>query len=275
MSLHSDIERLALLGWRLHPSSQYSRAACIKGAAEAATHDLEQLARWSAEFRGCNWRVVMEGSGIWALDVDAPGPDHAADGIKALAELVAEHGPIPPRPATRSGGGGLALFFLHRGEPIAGATGTPAPGIDPRRGRQTVTVPPSTHHRTRRSYRWITPPWELVPPPAPAWLLRLLTPPRESDPPAPRRLAHGDNRGRPYAIGALRRAVEQVATAPGGSRNDTLNKAAHSVARFVTEGLLQPSEIAEALAHAARVAGLDRMETARTLASALGSRVRQ
>lgn len=88
LALPSGVERLALLGWRLHPSSRFSRAACIRGAAQAATCDLDQLARWSREFPGCNWRVVMEGSGVWALDVDAPGPDHAADGIAALAALV-------------------------------------------------------------------------------------------------------------------------------------------------------------------------------------------
>jgi hypothetical protein len=76
----------------------------------------------------------MGGSGIWALDVDVPGPDHAADGVKALKELIAAHGPIPPRPATRTGGGGYTLFFRHEGEPISGKSGTPAPGLDLPRG---------------------------------------------------------------------------------------------------------------------------------------------
>lgn len=271
-ALPSDVEPLALLGWRLHPSFR-SRAACIKGAAEAATRDLDQPARWGREFPGCNWRVVMEGSAIWALDVDAPGPDHAADGIAALAALVKMNGPIPERPMTRSGGGGLALFFRHDGESIVGRTGTPAPGLDPRRGRLTVTVPPSIHHRTRQAYRWITAPWELPPPSAPDWLPRLLAPPPEPPMAVPRHLAPGDEVGRSYAIGALRRAVEQVATAPGGTRNDTLNRAAYSVARFAAAGLLQPAEIAEALAHGARAAGLDQREVVRTLASALASGV--
>lgn len=275
MTLHPDVERLALLGWRLHPASQYSRAACIKNAAELATCDLDQLDRWASEFRGCNWRVVLGGSGIWALDVDAPSPDHAADGMAALAGLVAANGPIPPRPMTRSGGGGCALFFRHDGEPIAGRTGTPAPGIDPRRGRLTVTIPPSIHHRTRQPYSWIIPPWELNPPKAPAWLLALLAPPPEPPTPEGRPLARTGQPGRAYAVEALRREVEQVATAPSGARNDTLNRAVWSVSRFIPEGLLQPTEIAEALAHAARVAGLDRIETARTLASALAAGARR
>jgi len=275
MTLNPDIERLAVLGWRLHPSSRVSRAACITGATDAATCDLDQLVRWSQEFDGCNWRVVMQGSGIWALDVDAPGPDHEADGIKALADLVAGHGPIAPRPMTRSGGGGFALFFKHEGEPIVGATGTPAPGLDPRRGRLTVTVPPSIHHGSRVPYRWITSPWEITPPKAPAWLLRLVAPPPASTLAAPGRLTACGQPERPYAIGALRRAVEEVASAPGGSRNSTLNRAAWSMARFTTNGLLQPSEIAEALAHAARIAGLDRLEVERTLASALAAGARR
>lgn len=273
--LHPDIERLALLGWRLHPSSRFSRAACVKNAADLATCDLDQLERWAREFPGCNWRVVMEGSGIWALDVDVPGQDHEADGVKALADLAAVHGPLPPRPMTRSGGGGLALFFQHSGEPIIGATGTPAPGLDPRRGRLTVTLPPSVHHRTGRPYRWISPPWELTPPPAPAWLLRLVAPP-----PAPPATTAPDlpptgERGRRYAIGALRRAVAQVATARAGTRNHTLNRTVWSMARFIREGALHPSEIAEALAHASRVAGLDRREVEQTIASGLAAGVRR
>jgi hypothetical protein len=275
VTLHPDVERLALLGWRLHPASQYSRAACIQHAAELATHDLDQLEHWSREFQGCNWRVVMEGSRIWALDVDVPSADHDADGIRELAELVAVHGPIPPRPTTRTGGGGCALFFRHDGEPIAGKTGTPAPGLDPRRGRLTVTVPPSIHITTRKPYGWITPPWETTPPPAPAWLLHLVAPPPEPPPPAQPRMAHSGQPGRAYAIGALRRAVEQVALAPQGQRNDILNRAVWSVSRFIADGLLQPSEIAEALAHAGRVAGLHRLEVERTLASGLRAGARR
>src|SRR4051794_12546630 len=127
-TLHPDIERLALLGWRLYPASRHSRAACIKSPGASASCDLDQLDAWTRQYPGCNWRVVCEGSGVWGLDVDVPSPDPAAEGVAALAAMVERHGPIPPRPMTRSGGGGLALFFRHRGEPIHGATGWPVPG---------------------------------------------------------------------------------------------------------------------------------------------------
>jgi hypothetical protein len=276
MSLHPDVERLALLGWRLHPAwPGGSRASCIKNAAALASFDLDQLDQWSREFPGCNWRVVMAGSGIWSLDVDAPGPDHGADGIKAMADLVATHGPLPPRPATRSGGGGYALFFRHHGEAIVGASGTPAPGLDPLRGRQTVTVPPSIHHRTRRTYRWIVAPWEVSAPPAPAWLLRLVAPPPEPPIPVQRPLAQSPDQERRFAEAALRGAANKVATAPPGRRNDILNWAAWTVSRFMTDGTLHSSEIAEQLAAAGRIAGLDRIEVRNTLRSALAAGARR
>ena len=272
--LPPDVERLALLGWRLHPSSRSSRAACFTDAVSAATSDLDQLARWSRQFPCCNWRVVMEGSGIWALDVDAPGPDHAADGITALAVLVAEHGPIAERPMTRSGGGGFALFFRHQGEPISGKTGTPVAGLDPRRGRLSVTIPPSIHHRTKLPYRWIVPPWELSPPAPPEWLLRLVAPPTLAlTPRPPQRYLDRPDRFRRYAVAALRNAANRVAGARPGTRNDTHNREAFSLHRFTTGGALAVAEIAEAMGWAARMAGLDRLETQQTLNSALHTRV--
>jgi hypothetical protein len=129
MRLHPDVERLALLGWRLHPASGRTRAACFPNAVTRATCDLDQLDQWSRQYPGCGWRVVMQNTGIWALDVDVPGVRHKHDGMGAMRKLVAVHGSLPPRPTTRSGGGGLAMFFAHGGEPIAGRSGHPALGI--------------------------------------------------------------------------------------------------------------------------------------------------
>jgi hypothetical protein len=272
MSLHPNVEGLALLGWRLYPASSRTRAACFGGATDAATCDLDRLEEWDRRYRGCNWRVVFGGSGIWGLDADVPGPDHAADGVKALADLAAVHGPIPPRPMTRSGGGGLCLFFRHAGEPIIGKTGTPAPGLDPRRGRLSVTVPPSIHPRTGQRYRWIVAPWKVNPPAAPAWLLRLVAPPPERPIPARPPLEAGNELGRRYAMAALRNSIGRVATAQLGARNQTLNRECYGLARFIADGHLTAEEIADSLAIAARQAGLPSREAEDTLRSALRAR---
>lgn len=267
-TLHPDIERVALLGWRLYPASNRSKAGCFKGATDAATCDLNQLARWSREYPRANWRVVMQGSGIWALDHDVP-PGHAHDGIANMAELTKVHGPLPPRPTARSGGGGLIVFFRHTDERIIGESGHPALGIDPRRGRQSQTIPPSIHIASHRPYRWITPPWELTPPPAPAWLLRLVeTPPDVAYTRAPIDTTDA-------ARNKLYRAATAVVQAGPGSRNETLNRRSYQVGRLIGSGLLGEQEAIEALYGAARAAGLDHLEAKATIKSGVSSGLRR
>jgi hypothetical protein len=191
--------------------------------------------------------------------------------MAALAELVARHGPIPRRPMTRSGGGGLALFFRHSGEVIHGATGWPVPGIDPRRGKLSVTVPPSIHIRTRRPYVWAVAPWDLSLPDAPAWLLKAVAPPPIAAVwPISNDIANANpTRRRRYAEAALRNAIGRVACAQEGTRNDTLNRETHGLMQLACAGDLGMREIAEAMAIAARHAGLPAPEVRATLRSAL------
>lgn len=263
-----EIENVALLGWAVYPCSTSSRAGKFKGAHLAATHDLNTIAGWCREWPRCNWRVIFEKSRIWGLDCDVP-PGHASDGIAALAELVKVHGPIPPRPQARSGGGGLGLFFAWNGERIIGDGGHPAPGIDPRRGAQSQTIPPSVHIVTRKPYRWIDPPWTVAPPPAPAWLLRLVEPPPEPE----FRRAVIDTADK--ARNKLYRAASAVAQAASGERNQRLYKRAHQIGIMIGEGTLGEREGAEALYGAARSAGLDHIEARATIISGINSGVRR
>lgn len=263
-----EIEAVCLLGWRVYPCSRKSKAACFKGASAAASYDLNVVAQWCREFPAANWRVVMAGSGIWGLDIDAP-TTHGADGIQAMKDLVAAHGPLPERPTTRSGGGGYAMFFKHTREKIAGKTGTPLPGIDPRRGNLSVTIPPSIHIDTRRPYRWLMPPWKLTPPEAPAWLLRLVAPPPEpvwKDTP----IVTSD-----AALNQLYRAVSSVADAREGGRNHTLNTRSFQVGRILAGGMIGEQQAIEALYSAARRCGLDHHETKATIMSGVKSGLRR
>lgn len=175
----------------------------------------------------------------------------------------------------RSGGGGLAIFFAHSGEPIRGKAGVPVPGSDPRRGQQTQTIPPSRHHSTGKPYRWIAAPWDTSPPPAPGWLLELVKPPPEPEAKAPARLASGDQ-ARNYAVAALHHAVRRVGAAGKGGRNDTLNRETFSLARFVLAGALSEAEVRDALFAAAHANGMTGDDGARaalmTIESGLKSR---
>lgn len=266
-----EIEAIALLGWRVYPASQYSRAACFAGATDAASCDLDWIAAQCREYPGCNWRIVFEGSGIWGFDIDVPSADHAHDGIAAMAALVEVHGPLPPRPMTRSGGGGAAIIFEWNGERIVGDSNKPYPGLDPRRGRQSLTVPPSIHTTTKRPYTWVTPPWKVAPPKAPAWLLRLVEmPPEREVAPAPT-LKNG-TAARNYAVAALHNATRRVAIANQGGRNNTLNRECWSVSKFLSDGALTESEIRDCMIAAARAANIPIREACLTIDSAIRSK---
>lgn len=267
MSIPREIEAVALLGWHVYPASRHSRAACFEGAHLRATADLNTIARWSKEYPRCNWKVVFGPSGLWGLDLDVPSATHKYDGIANLAALVRLHGPIPPRPQARSGGGGLGVFFRHVGERIRGEGNQPAPGIDPRRGAQTQTIPPSIHVVTKRPYRWLVPPWEVAPPVGPQWLARLLEPPPE---PVWRRASIDTS---DQARRQMYRAAFAVMDAASGSRNDILNRRSYQMGRLIGAGLLAENEAVDALYGAARSAGLDHAETRETIRSGIRSGV--
>lgn len=261
--LHPDIERIALLGWRCVPASR-SKKGLWKGYIDDATSDLEQLEQWASKNPGCCWKVIPQGSGVWALDVDRVGPEHANDGIAALKELVSENGDIPDRPHGRSAGGGHLLVFKDAGHPIRTKSGHPRPGLDPRAGRCAFTVSPS--RTASGSYRWVVAPWELNPPPAPDWLLKLVAPPLEPTRPRIPAIATTDRARR-----ALGRAVGRVMEAAEGGRNDTLNAQSYAVSRYVAAGLLGEQEASEALYAAARQIGLAHPEIRATIQSAFRS----
>ena len=268
MPIPQELEALALLGWRLTPATR-SKKGLFAGYLDAATHDLEQIERWSSEYPGCNWKVVPSGSGIFAIDIDVPSKHHAADGVAAMRALVAEHGPLPPRPYGRSPNGGWLMVFRHDGEPIRSRSGTPAPGIDPRAGRNAFTVAPSY------GYSWIVAPWDLSPPPAPSWLLTLLKPP-EIEPRRPMPdLAKGEA-ARNYAVAALHHATRRLASVGSGARNDALNAETHSLARFVAAGIIGEDELRQCMMAAAQANGMIAQDghrsAAATFASALKAR---
>ncbi|WP_269939041.1 AAA family ATPase [Arthrobacter sp. HY1533] len=72
-----------------------------------------------------------------------------------------------------------------------------------------------------------------------------------------------------YALAALNAETLLVATAPEGTRNDTLNKAAFNMAQLVAGGQLPGPLVLQELGSAARANGLDDVEILRTLQSAL------
>lgn len=254
-----EIVRLARLGWKFFPRAPRARAACFKGASAQATSDLERLTEWARQYPRCGWQAVCGPSGIWALDVDVTP---RVDGVSSLRELIEANGALPRAPTARTGGGGWLIVFRAHGAPLIGTAGW-RPGLDPRRGAQSITVPPTVHHRSGRPYRWIVPPWDVPPPPAPQWLTRLLAPPpqRHFGEPA-RQLCDAQ------LAAIVNRVYDRLLAAREGARNVTLYKC--SVRLGTLLGPRFPETQARViLMDGARRMGLSHAEAAATIRSGL------
>lgn len=106
--------------------------------------------------------------------------------------------------------------------------------------------------------------------PAPEWLATALG--RPSEPPAPSvpRTASSSSSTR-YGTAVLDRLAAEVASAPEGTRNDTLNRAAHRAGGFVAGNEIDESAARDALLDAAIHAGLPAREAEKTIESGLGT----
>lgn len=256
----------AELAWRLIPIGPDKRPR-LKGWPEAASPDPEQWREWMSRWRDAALALATgPASGVLVVDVDAPGPEHEADGTAALARLEEELGPLPPAPTAATPSGGL--HFFYRWPP--GRDRIPSrpllPGVDLKASGGLVTLPcgPRTPGR-----RWLAlPGLELGLPELPVrWLARVLP-----LPPVPRpRPVWRDPPGDRYAAAALRSAADRVAAAAPGTRNATLFKEAASLARLEA---LAAEAIAARLEEAALAAGLEAREARATIRSAL-ARVRR
>lgn len=169
---------LAERGFRVFPVHSIENGGCTCGKAscgspgkhpltktgfKAATLDLDQVARWWAQWPRAN---IGMPTGGWCvvLDID---PSHG--GAESLAALEDEHGPLPQTAETRTGSGGSHFFFAHPGGVISNRTNIRA-GIDLRGDGGYVVVPPS-NHITGGRYLWVRHPEVVEMSELPSWLL--------------------------------------------------------------------------------------------------------
>jgi hypothetical protein len=193
--------------------------------------------RWPAANVG-----LATGRRFDVLDVDGPR------GEAALRTLV-EAGAIPAGgPLARTGGGGWHVLLAPTG---AGNRVGLRPGLD-WRGRGGLIVAPPSVHASGRGYRWVRPLTAELPQ-APGGLRRLLVPPQPQRATLPP-IAGPTGRAGAYARAALDCEARRVATAPPGTCNHTLNRAAFSLGQLVAAGLLHVGEVRARLLAAALAA---------------------
>ena len=157
---------------------------------------------------------------------------------------------------------GHKLVFRDAGHPIKCESGWPVPGMDPRARRTQFTIAPSRHRSTKAPYAWQVAPWEVSPPVAPDWLLRVVAPP--PSPPRPSRpIVLTESAG----SRALARAVDDVVQAGPGRRNSTLNRAGYIAGGMCGAGVLDERDAVFALYTAGRHIGLSDAECRTTIRS--------
>jgi hypothetical protein len=114
-----------------------------------ATKDPHAIGRWWRRWPSANVAVPTgKKSGVVVLDVD---PN--AGGSESLGKLEQAGAPVPKTARTRTGGGGIHLYFRYPRETnIRNSAGLLGPGLDVRGEGGYIVVPPS---RTQGPYQWV------------------------------------------------------------------------------------------------------------------------
>lgn len=200
-----------------------------------------------------------EKTGFFALDIDnKPG---GANGFDWLAEMEAEHGPLPDTARVTSPNGGLHIYFKYVvGTRNRGALGA---GVDIRSEGGYVLSAGSTM-ANGRSYKWETDTREIAD--APAWLLDLLLP---KSAPAHTQYSLSAATNNAYVDAAVDRELADLAGAPMGTRNNALNDAAFSIGTIVGAGALGEAEARALLQDVARGWGRDWSRCCKTIENGL------
>jgi len=235
---------------------------CLADWPHAASTTPAEVRRWWQRWPLANVGLVT-GARFDVLDLDGPA------GVEALRAALSQRGPAEhPGPVARSGGGGWHLLYAPTG--LGNRVGL-LPGVD-WRGKGGLVVAPPSRHASGGRYAWVRPLAAELPA-VPEGLRGRLVPPRAeraSAPPA----AVAAGRAERYARSALAREARAVATAPAGTCNHTLNRAAFNLGQLTAAGLLDPGEVRTVLLEAAMAAPssghADRERKARaTIASGL------
>ncbi|MEV7400124.1 bifunctional DNA primase/polymerase [Streptomyces sp. NPDC091267] len=237
---------------------------------DRATTDPDRIRRAWAD-RPFNIGIATGPSGLVVVDLDMPKPNSSTDtpcGVttfKALCERAGQ--PVPRTRTIRTASGGQHLHFAApSGVRLGNTAGTLAPLVDTRAWGGYIVAAGST--TPAGSYEVADP---AAVAPLPGWLLSLLQPTRRAPAgPMVAPVVSGSRAGR----AALERECNRVIAAPERRGNNTLNRSAFKVGRFVAWGDLDRHEVEAAFQGAGEARGLTAAECRATIRSALDSSIR-
>ncbi|GAB2722237.1 bifunctional DNA primase/polymerase [Kitasatospora kifunensis] len=267
-------------GWHVFPLLPDSKRPAVAAWEQRATTDPDRIRRcWTSG--SYNIGIACGPSRLLVIDLDTPKPGavppsqwaeaQVRDGADVLAALCEEHRqqyPADTYTVATPSGGTHHYFTAPTGTALRNTAGQRGSGlgwlIDTRASGGYVVAAGSTVDGRRYNVVHSTAAAQL-----PDWITQRLAPPPK--PVAPMvRLDGRTAASRPaYAAAALRNETANVATAPEGTRNWVLTRAARALGRFVANGKLSRSEVEQALKGAAEHAGLTAREADATITNAL------
>ena len=263
--LASAAHRLVMRGVAVFPLAPGAKVplAGSHGHLEASSDPDTCRARWAEAPRANIGGATGSRSDFWVLDVD---PRHGGDA--ALAELEAEHGPLPCTTQAATPRGGRHLYWRWPGDGlvIRCSASRVGRGLDVLAEGGGVTLPPSTLS-DGRGYRWVKNGARGFAD-APAWLVNLALPPAPPPRPKPKPLSGNVDR---YCSAAIASELQALVDAEEGRRNVQLNRSAYSVARFVAAGVVPETWARQQLETHAVGVGLTALEAQRTIDSAFAA----
>lgn len=248
MSVLSHALECAARGWAVFPASR-DKTPCTPNGHKAASTDPERIRAMWGQFGGLLVGIrTGEASNLAALDIDR---QH-----NGAAWWQANRHRIPATRAHRTRSGGLHLLFKHK-HGLRNSAGRIAPGIDVRAEGGYLIYWPGAGLPVLSDAPLVEWPEWLTPPPQPA-------PASSPNAAGPRPAEHIEAQ--------LAGLVRTITAAPQGERNSSLFWAASRMADIITQGQLSKPHAEAVLIEAASRVGLDHIEAARTIASAITRR---
>ncbi len=250
---------------------------------KSASKDPAQIEAWANSFLHANIGIrTGPESGVLVLDVDI-----GADGSESLAQLIAEHGPLPPTVQARTGSGGSHYLFKYPASKMTNRAGF-RPGLDVRGANGYIVAPPS-NHKSGGVYEWVEDcgPGQIELADVPEWLVKIISSPKSASTPRAAALpvntpvsnmavASANSLGRDALMAKATAYAASVSPAIEGERNSkAFNLAGHLSAfqiRGTDEGL-DPEDVLSVMKqwNARNPVPLDAEELAQATKSAMAN----
>jgi hypothetical protein len=266
--LHRAARTYAESGWQVFPVQVADKTPATGHGFHDSTVDVERIDRWWSTNPDYNVGVATGASRLVVVDLDVRWNDAGlpeVNGLRSWWQLLTDLG-LDDEPATftvKTPSHGEHRYYLApSGVTNRNSAGKLSPGIDIRAEGGYVVAAPSV--RADGCYR-ITDRSDVAPLPAELAELLTATPPRRLA--TPSRFARPAGKG--YAETALANEIAAVRSAPEGTRNDTLCRAAFSLGQLVGTGQLGDRRVASELCAAALAVGLDESEAVATVRSGM------